>query len=61
MSNLLKQFWQFQPICEQQRWPLLLTACGETTVNVMCSANSANTSTETVDFVSRCVDGEVKL
>jgi hypothetical protein len=34
---------------------------GKTTVNVTCSANSAYTSAETVNFVSWCVDGEIKL
>jgi hypothetical protein len=34
---------------------------GKTTVKVTRSANSAYTSDETVNFVSKCVDREIKL
>jgi hypothetical protein len=34
---------------------------GKTNNNVMCSANSAYASAETVNFISWCMDGETKL
>jgi hypothetical protein len=61
MSNLLKQFWLFQPIGEQQRWPLLLTVCEEKQLSTSRAVLTLPTSAETVNFVSRCVDGEIKL